>query len=173
MKRRLNLVMSLIHDPQILFLDEPSAGLDPQARRLVWDYIKNLKKTGMTIILTTHDMIEAEALSDHVAIIDQGNIIALGTPDELKEVIENGNKLELKFSDEKQRELAFQNLKTITEIHDISKVNGNKIELDFSGGINTLRYKILDCSDSITSLQFREDTLEDVFLHLTGRSLRE
>jgi ABC-2 type transport system ATP-binding protein len=76
MKRRLSLVMSLIHQPQILFLDEPSAGLDPQARRLVWDFIKDLKKTGMTIILTTHDMIEADVLSDHIAIMDQGKIIA-------------------------------------------------------------------------------------------------
>lgn len=80
MQRRLNLVMYLVFDPEILFLGEPTAGLDPQARRLVWDFIGDLKKKDITIILMTHDMVEADSLSDRVAIIDNGKIIAQGTP---------------------------------------------------------------------------------------------
>lgn len=83
MKRRLSLALALIHDPQIAFLDEPTVGMDPQSRHAVWDFIKELKKEGKTIILTTHYMEEAEELCDRVGIIDHGKVIALGTPEEL------------------------------------------------------------------------------------------
>jgi len=83
MKRRLSLVLALIHDPQIAFLDEPTVGMDPQSRHAVWDFIRELKKEGKTIVLTTHYMEEAEALCDRVGIIDHGKLIALGSPKEL------------------------------------------------------------------------------------------
>lgn len=83
MKRRLSLILSLIHDPEVLFLDEPTVGMDPQSRRAVWDLINELKKLGKTVFLTTHYMEEAEELCDRLAIIDHGKIIALGTPKEL------------------------------------------------------------------------------------------
>ena len=83
MKRRLSLILALIHDPQIAFLDEPTVAMDPQSRRAVWDFIKGLKKNGKTIILTTHYMEEAEELCDRVGIIDHGKLIALGSPEEL------------------------------------------------------------------------------------------
>lgn len=83
MKRRLSLIIALIHDPEILFLDEPTVGMDPQSRRAVWDLIRELKKKGKTVFLTTHYMEEAEELSDRVAIIDHGEIIAIGSPKEL------------------------------------------------------------------------------------------
>lgn len=83
MKRRLNLILALIHDPQIAFLDEPTVAMDPQSRHAVWDFIKELKKEGKTIILTTHYMEEAEELCDRVGIIDHGKLIALGQPQEL------------------------------------------------------------------------------------------
>ena len=83
MKRRLSLALALIHDPQIAFLDEPTVGMDPQSRHAVWDFIKELKKEGKTIILTTHYMEEAEELCDRVGIIDHGKVIALGSPEEL------------------------------------------------------------------------------------------
>jgi ABC-2 type transport system ATP-binding protein len=83
MKRRLSLVMALVHDPKIVFLDEPTVGMDPQSRRAVWDFIGDLKKHGKTIILTTHYMEEAETLCDRIGIIDHGKLIAMGTPGEL------------------------------------------------------------------------------------------
>ncbi len=173
MKRRLNLVMSLIHYPQILFLDEPSAGLDPQGRRLVWDFINDLKKTGMTIILTTHDMIEADVLSDHIAIMDHGKIIAFGTSEELKNSSSNGNILEFSFFSNKELIQAQKKLKEIDNVTKITEIENNKLVLSFSGGIKTFKEEILNCVDSFKTLQFREDTLEDIFLKLTGRGLRD
>ncbi len=85
MRRRINLVMGLVHDPEIAFLDEPTVGMDPQSRRAVWDFILELKAAGKTVILTTHYMEEAEELCDRVGVIDHGRLIALGTPAELKE----------------------------------------------------------------------------------------
>jgi len=83
MKRRLSLVMALVHDPEIVFLDEPTVGMDPQSRHAVWDFIRDLKKQGKTVILTTHYMEEAQTLCDRVGIIDHGKLIAMGTPTEL------------------------------------------------------------------------------------------
>jgi len=85
MKRRTNLIMALVHDPEIAFLDEPTVAMDPQSRHAVWDFIKGLKKRGKTIILTTHYMEEAEELCDRIGIIDHGKLIALGSPNQLKE----------------------------------------------------------------------------------------
>ncbi|MFW9987589.1 MAG: ABC transporter ATP-binding protein [Candidatus Odinarchaeota archaeon] len=173
MKRRLNIVMSLIHQPQILFLDEPSAGLDPQARRLVWDFIKDLKNTGMTIILTTHDMIEADVLSDHIAIMDHGKIIAFGTVDELKSNSNNGNILEFSFSSKKELIQAKNKLEQISDVKKITEAENNKLIISFTGGVKTFKKEILEKIESFKTLHFREDSLEDIFLKLTGRGLRD
>ena len=172
MKRRLNLVMSLVHHPQILFLDEPTAGLDPQARRLVWDFIKELKNTGMTIILTTHDMVEADALSDHIAIMDHGKIIAFGTLEELKKDSKNGNILEFSFSSKKELIHVKNKLERINNIKKITTMENNKLIISFTGGVKTFKQEILHEIESFESLHFREDSLEDIFLKLTGRGLR-
>jgi ABC-2 type transport system ATP-binding protein len=173
MKRRLSLVMSLIHQPQILFLDEPSAGLDPQARRLVWDFIKELKKTGMTIILTTHDMIEADVLSDHIAIMDFGKIIASGTLEELKSSSHNGNILEFTFSFKQELTQAKSKLEQIDKVKKITEMENNKLVISFTGGINTFKQEILPEVELFRTLHFREDSLEDIFLKLTGRGIRD
>jgi len=91
MRRRINLIMALVHDPEIAFLDEPTVGMDPQSRRAVWDFIKELKKRNKTVILTTHYMEEAEELCDRVGIIDYGKLIALGAPEQLKAKFEAKN----------------------------------------------------------------------------------
>jgi ABC-2 type transport system ATP-binding protein len=91
MRRRINLIMALVHDPEIAFLDEPTVGMDPQSRRAVWDFIKELKKQNKTVILTTHYMEEAEELCDRVGIIDYGKLIALGAPEQLKAKFEAKN----------------------------------------------------------------------------------
>ncbi|MGB9853713.1 MAG: ABC transporter ATP-binding protein [Candidatus Bathyarchaeales archaeon] len=106
MKRRLSLILALIHDPQIIFLDEPTVGMDPQSRRAVWDFMGELKKEGKTIFLTTHYMEEAEALCDRVGIIDHGKLIALDSPKELisKNKVKNLEEVFIKFTGRKIRE---------------------------------------------------------------------
>jgi ABC-2 type transport system ATP-binding protein len=106
MKRRLSLILALIHDPQIIFLDEPTVGMDPQSRRAVWDFMGELKKEGKTIFLTTHYMEEAEALCDRVGIIDHGRLIALDSPKELisKNEVENLEEVFIKFTGRNIRE---------------------------------------------------------------------
>lgn len=106
MKRRLSLILALIHDPQIAFLDEPTVGMDPQSRRAVWDFIKDLKGEGKTVVLTTHYMEEAEELCDRVGIIDHGKLIALGSPADLiaKNKVKNLEEVFIKLTGRKIRE---------------------------------------------------------------------
>jgi ABC-2 type transport system ATP-binding protein len=106
MKRRINLIMALVHDPEIAFLDEPTVAMDPQSRHAVWDFIRELKKRGKTVILTTHYMEEAEELCDRVGIIDRGKLIALGSPDQLKEKfgVKNLEEVFIQLTGRKMRE---------------------------------------------------------------------
>jgi ABC-2 type transport system ATP-binding protein len=177
MKRRLNIAINMIMDPQILFLDEPTAGLDPQARHIVWDYIHEVKKAGNTIILTTHDMHEAEILSDRVIIIDNGKIIAEGTPEALKAKYSEKNILELKFNNESKIKILQEKLKLLEFVKDILIHEDKSVSVFFDGGMLNFT-KILNSgfiSDvtELESMSLRQNTLEDVFLKLTGRRLRE
>ncbi len=180
MKRRLNLVMALVFDPEILFLDEPTAGLDPQARRLVWDYIRELKNKDITIILMTHDMVEAETLSDRVAIIDRGKIIAQGTPTELKEKHGSDNVLEISFIEQIDLKIVKNSIGKIpfvTNSKEISKKERKTLLISFKGGlkefIHILQSGIINNIDEVQNMKFRQNSLEDVFLNLTGRRLRD
>ena len=180
MQRRLNLAMALIFEPEILFLDEPTAGLDPQARRLVWDYINELKKKNMTIILMTHDMIEADALSDRIAIIDHGKIIATGTPNELKEKYGSDNTLEISFTNQEHLELVRRNIKDLPYVSNSieTNTNGNKTLLvSFKGGlknfVDIIQRGFEKNNEDVEDIRFRQNSLEDVFLNLTGRRLRD
>ncbi|MFX1411965.1 MAG: AAA family ATPase, partial [Promethearchaeota archaeon] len=180
MQRRLNLAMSLIFEPEILFLDEPTAGLDPQARRLVWDFIQDLKREDITIILMTHDMVEADSLSDRVAILDQGKVIALGTPTELKEKFGSDNILEISFFQRNDLETAKNNLEKISFVanwNEISRNGKNTLLIAFKGGLKNLvqilQQGIIKNINEIENMKFRQNSLEDVFLNLTGRRLRD
>lgn len=180
MKRRLNLAMALVFDPIILFLDEPTAGLDPQARRVVWDFIGELKKTNnITIVLTTHDMNEAEVLSDRIAIIDKGKIIAEGTPNELKDEYGKANILQITFFDPEDLEKAKKSLADISFISNNkdAKDDNKTLYLSFEGGIKNLvkilQQGIIDNVGEVENIKFRQTTLEDVFLNLTGKRLRD
>jgi len=168
MKRRLSIAMSLVSDPQVLFLDEPTLGLDPQSRRSIWEHIKELKGK-KTIILTTHYLEEADSLADRIAIIDEGNIVALGTPQELKDSISD-----------KQVMIVKAKYLTADIIQDLRKIypevreidNGIEIiakELSFSEIVDYLRPKGVE----IESTSLKQITLDDVFLQLTGKELRE
>jgi ABC-2 type transport system ATP-binding protein len=180
MKRRLNLAMALISEPDILFLDEPSAGLDPQARRLVWDFIRDLKKKNITIILMTHDMVEADSLSDRVAIIDQGKIIAQGTPAELKERFGSDNVLEVSFVEQEDLDIVKKNIKSIdfaVSTSEVQKKGINTLLIAFQGGLTNLvkllQQGFVENIDEVKNMKFRQNSLEDVFLNLTGRGLRD
>src|SRR5262249_42105426 len=122
MMQRLSIARAMMHDPQVLFLDEPSAGLDPQTRLLLWEIIREYNQSGKTILLTTHNMEEADALCQRLAIIDHGRNIALGTPAGLKASVPGGFILRLRFSDDSPELL--QRLRTLTGIRDV-RVNAD------------------------------------------------
>ena len=176
MKRRLNLAMALVHEPHIAFLDEPTAGLDPQASRVVWDIIRRLKDSGMTVVLTTHDMDEADAVSDHVAIIDNGKIIAYGSPDELKEQFGSGNVIEIGFFDRDRLDVARERIEKLDAATKVTAFGERKLLVTFTGGMKAF-FRILNESiesvDDIENMSLHQNSLEDVFLHLTGRRLRD
>ena len=180
MQRRLNLVMSLIFEPEILFLDEPTAGLDPQARRLVWDFIRDLKEKDVTIILMTHDMVEADSLSDQVAIIDHGKIIAEGTPTELKEKYGSDNILEVSFLEQEDLEVVksnIQNIPFVANWSEIQRKDRKILLIAFQGGLKNLvkllQQGLIENIEEVENMKFRQNSLEDVFLNLTGRRLRD
>ena len=178
MKRRLNLIIGLVHDPDILFLDEPTAGLDPQSRRLLWDYIFELKKQNKTIFLTTHYMDEADILSDRLAIIDHGKIIAEGSPEYLKETIGKGDLLNLKIEGKTDTLLeCIKLLKMDDYVLDASYLEEEMITrisaLDGVGKIGKI-IKHFNSNDlQVIDVEVQRNSLESVFLTLTGRSLRE
>ena len=137
------------------------------------DFFKELKNTGMTIILTTHDMVEADVLSDHIAIMDHGKIIASGTLEELKRGSHNGNILEFSFSSREELIQAKNKLNQIDKVKKITEMENNKLIISFTGGVKTFKQEILREVKSFKTLHFREDSLEDIFLKLTGRGLRD
>ncbi len=176
LKRRLNIALAVIHDPDVVVLDEPSAGLDPQGRLLLWDFIRSLKdEGGKTIILTTHAMEEADALSDRVAIIDHGRLLQLDTPENLKKTIGVGDIVELQLA-EPEKTVAVQTaLASITGVEEINSADG-KIAIRALNAVRLLP-EIIDRVEAhgahISDISIRENTLEDVFIYLTGRGLRE
>ena len=161
-KQKLGLALSLVNDPAILFLDEPTTGLDPSARRAIWGTIKDFKKQGKTIILTTHYMEEAEQLSDRVALINKGKIVALGTPGELILKYGGGRKLVLNSGTEMMDYLRNKNV--------IFLGNGNTIEIgiDQQTRISDLVRIIEDSGLQYSQITIRAGSLEDVFLNLVG-----
>ena len=177
MKRRLNLAINLIMDTEILFLDEVTAGLDPQSQHSVWSLLGELRNNNKTIILTTHDMNEAETLSDRVLIIDEGKIIAEGTSESLKKKFCNENTLKI-VSDQKLIGQEF-----ITKIEELEFVknivdnNDGSISIFFAGGIKNLvkilHQEVYSDLGEIKELNLRQSTLEDVFLILAGRRLNQ
>jgi len=175
MKRRLNLAMSLIHDPEILLLDEPSPGLDPQTRRVLWDYIATLPEKGHTLILTTHDMDEADYLSDRVAIIDHGELLVMDTPAKLKASVGEGDVLELSFEDGADLEAAAKDFEARDDVVS-AHVSGGRLVLRCHEAMCRLPdfFTFVEAHDSsVTDVRYRGNTLEDVFIDLTGRALRE
>lgn len=178
MKRRLNLIIGLVHDPDILFLDEPTTGLDPQTRRLVWDYLFELKSRNKTIFLTTHYMDEADMLSDRLAIIDRGKIIAEGTPEHLKETIGKGDLLNLKIEGTNENILnSIDELKTYDYILDANyiqeEMTARVSAMDGLGKLGAIIKNFSDYNLEVVDVGVQRNSLENVFLALTGRYLRD
>jgi len=166
MRRRLELARGLLHYPKVLFLDEPTLGLDPQTREHIWEYIQQLaKRENITIVLTTHYMEEADLLCDHIAIIDNGKIISLGTPEELKKFI-GGDSIILTVSDLAKAKKVFPDAKEFDSKLAIATKNAER-EIK----------KVFDVASKsdveILEVNIRKPTLNDVFLRLTGREIRE
>ena len=172
MKRRLNICLALVHDPQILILDEPEAGLDPQSRILVRTFIKSLAGE-KTILLTSHNMDEADRLSDRVAIIDHGKLLLVDSPLNLKKSIGEGDILEITIGQEADIEVLKRELSNLCNQVD---VNGSQI-LVKSPNMVAIMPAIINAfkqhNIKIKEINLRENTLEDVFIHLTGRKLRQ
>jgi ABC-2 type transport system ATP-binding protein len=168
MKRRLSIAMAMVHDPKVLFLDEPTLGLDPQARRAVWEHIAKLKGE-KTVLLTTHYMEEADFLSDRVGIIDEGKIVALGTSQELKTNLLKQRAMLI--SAENITEEIMDGLKSrysrVEEVNGKPRISDEK--LDFKEITDYLHSK----DATIHSAALEEPTLEDVFIQITGKRLRE
>jgi ABC-2 type transport system ATP-binding protein len=173
MKRRLDIIMSLVHNPQILFLDEPTLGLDPAARHVVWDFIEELKKEKKTIILTTHYMDEADVLCDQVAVIDYGKIIAEDTPEQLKEKVGAGDIIEIDFTGDAAS--AIKSLERFKFVRKVSKIQGHLVIVAEAGitRLGEITNTLHNCGGSVGKIAVRQNTLEDVFIHLTGRRLGE
>ena len=175
MKRGLNLAMGLIHEPPVLLLDEPSPGLDPQTRRVLWDYIANLPKKGHTLILTTHDMDEADYLSDRVAIIDNGALLVLDEPNKLKASVGEGDVLELAFEENADLESAAEAFRGRGDVIS-ANVAAGRVVIRIKGAMSHLpdifRF-VEEHGSNVRDVRYRGNTLEDVFINLTGRALRE
>lgn len=175
-RRRLDLALGMIHRPKLLFLDEPTAGLDPQSRTYIWDEIRTLRDGGMTIFLTTHYLDEADALCDRVAIIDGGRIVAEGTPNALKRQIGNDVvTLGLETSTE-QYQQAQQLLQAMPCVREVQADKQGTLRLYVERGEEALppiMHVLDDANLHILTITLARPTLDDVFLQLTGRSLRE
>ncbi len=168
MKRRLTIARGLMNDPRILLLDEPTTGLDPQARHVLWDRLFRLKERGTTLVLTTHYMDEAEQLCDRLIVVDKGKIMAEGTPSSLIRQYSTREVLEVRFGSDRNEQTA----KRLAGVGERIEVLPDRILIYAPDGEAALEHVVAAGLEPITSL-VRRSSLEDVFLRLTGRSLIE
>jgi ABC-2 type transport system ATP-binding protein len=169
LKQRLGIAIALVNNPEVVFLDEPTTGLDPRARREVWDVLLGLRKKGKTVFLTTHYMEEAELLADTVAIISKGRIVAIGSPAELIERNANYLVLTLQSVDEK----VFEILRKMGFEPAHTNHKNIRVRVEHQDDVRKILNAIKDAGASFLSLDVRKPNLEEVFLKLTGAALRE
>jgi len=172
--QRLAIARATMHDPEVLFLDEPSHGLDPQSRLMLWDIIRDYGRLGKTIVLTTHYMEEADAMCGRLAIIDHGKIIALGTPRELKSSIPGGYLLRFRFDRAPEEMLRqIRELPGVTEVH-AADSSAADVYSDQGGPLVGAIVNVAQMAGAeVHDVHIQEPSLENLFLHHTGRSLRE
>ena len=175
MKRRVNIGVGLLHKPRLLFMDEPTVGIDPQSRRAILDTVKDLNRQGMTVLYTTHYMEEAQELSDRVGIIDHGELIALGTQDELTRHVGQTDTLILHIGENEDAEALATSLKGMKDVLEANATD-HQIAIITPQAENILASVVSRANErgiKIHSIDIREPNLEAVFLHLTGRALRD
>ncbi|MBI3688897.1 MAG: ATP-binding cassette domain-containing protein [Actinobacteria bacterium] len=174
-RRRLDIALGLVHSPALVFLDEPSTGLDPQSRANLWNHIRRLREDlGTTVFLTTHYLDEADALCDRVLVIDHGTIVAAGSPEELKRSI-NGDAVLLTLADRAHAEDA---RRIVAALEDAGSpaTDGNQVQVRVPHGASVLPGLLRDLDAhgiGLAAVEVRRPTLDDVFLSVTGRSLRD
>ena len=175
MKRRLNIGIALLHRPQVVIMDEPTVGIDPQSRRNILDSIKDLNRQGTTVLYTTHYMEEAQELSDHIAIMDQGQVIAYGTHAELVKIVGELDRIDLTISTDAQQ--VIECWQTMEGVRRVSAENDplqvTLLVEDSNLVLPRLFESAAQVRTRITSVEIQEPNLEAVFLHLTGRALRD
>jgi len=173
MKRRLNIGIALMHQPQVVIMDEPTVGIDPQSRRNILDGVKELNRQGMTVLYTTHYMEEAQELSDHIAIMDHGKVIACGTYPELIKIVGELDRVDLGLSVDPN--LGIESLGKVDGVAKVSLEDGKISFLVQDSNLVLPRLFETASRNSfrITSVEIKEPNLEAVFLHLTGRALRD
>ncbi len=169
MKRRLLIARALINDPELVVLDEPTTGLDPQARHLVWDRLRALTAEGKTLVLTTHYMEEAARLCDRLVIMEGGLVIAEGAPKELVEKHVSPQVLEFRASPEALEDL----LPIVEDVSNAVERTGDEVVLVYTADADTLTERVRESGVEIDNTVYRQAGLEDVYLRLTGRSLTE
>jgi ABC-2 type transport system ATP-binding protein len=173
MKRRVNIGAALLHKPAVIIMDEPTVGIDPQSRRHILDNVKELNQQGMTVLYTTHYMEEAAELSDHIAIMDKGKVIAYGTHDELIKLVGEETRIDLTLNTEAEKVL--EAWRATQGVAGIDATDGKVTALvdDSNRVLPRLFEAAARANVRITSVDIQEPNLETVFLHLTGRALRD
>ncbi|HMN62042.1 MAG TPA: ATP-binding cassette domain-containing protein, partial [Anaerolinea sp.] len=173
MKRRVNIGVALLHKPEVVIMDEPTVGIDPQSRRHILDNVKELNAQGMTVLYTTHYMEEAEELSNHIAIIDSGSVVAYGTYRELIRLVGEQTRIDLTVNLEPERVIpAWKQVECVSQV---DRTDGKVTVL--ASDSNLVLPRLFEATarlgGRITSVDIREPNLEAVFLHLTGKALRD
>ncbi len=175
MKRRVNIAAGLLHRPRVLFMDEPTVGVDPQSRRAILDMVKNLNKQGMTVLYTTHYMEEAEELSNRIGIMDHGELIAIGTLNELIRQIEQSEILQLQFGEDVNTTPIAQAIRQMKDVKRVDTTDRAILVMVPNAAvmIAPVVAKVSETGARIKALEVKEPNLEAVFLNLTGRALRD
>lgn len=175
MKRRVNIGVGLLHKPRLLFMDEPTVGIDPQSRRAILEMVKDLNRQGMSVLYTTHYMEEAQELSDRVGIIDHGQMIALGTQKELTQKVGQTDTLRLHLPEDADGEKLAEALRMVAGVQSVSAAD-HAVTLITPSAADVLASVVSKANEhgiKIRSVDIEEPNLEAVFLHLTGRALRD
>lgn len=173
LQQRIQIARAIAHRPAVLFLDEPSAGLDPQSRIAMWDAVRGLREEGITVVLTTHYMEEADELCDRVAIIDHGKVLALDSPERLKTTLGANTRIELALRSEESTQPLAETLRALPQIRRVEPISGG-LRL-FAQSLDGLLPELVQATHSygVRDMSINAPSLETVFIQLTGRDLRE